>query len=334
MDEKRLSFIDGLRGVGASMVVLYHLGGRTSAGWMTHYGYLGVAIFFVLSGFVIAMTIGSRPITGSFAWRFAARRAVRLDPLYWASILVAIILTAIAIKMGFDQRLPSPSTVVAHLFYLQDLLQLSPISTVYWTLCLEVQFYLFLLLLLWVRERVKSLFPGLMLGLVALSLIEQTNIADLTAPGVFLPYWGAFALGAMLHWVRKGEMHEDNLVSAIALTLAFTVRDHADWLIASVVATCAIYAAHKFDQMGQWLSGPSAQFLGRISYSLYLFHPLVGWTAMSLALRFVNEWWSLLVGLGVSLGSAWIAYVLIEKPSVKLSRMIGTGTSTLRERAL
>jgi len=51
----RLHFIDGLRGIAASMVVLYHLAGRTDATWFTQLGYLGVAIFFVISGFVIAM---------------------------------------------------------------------------------------------------------------------------------------------------------------------------------------------------------------------------------------------------------------------------------------
>lgn len=54
----RLRFVDGLRGVAAMMVVLYHFVGRTPADWLVSKGYLGVSIFFVLSGFVITMAVG------------------------------------------------------------------------------------------------------------------------------------------------------------------------------------------------------------------------------------------------------------------------------------
>jgi peptidoglycan/LPS O-acetylase OafA/YrhL len=326
----RLVFVDGLRGVGASMVVLYHLGGRTTADWLTHRGYLGVAIFFVLSGFVITLSIGDRTISPGFVWRFAARRAVRLDPLYWSSIALAIALAVLATRLGHSQPLPDLGVIASHLFYLQDLRELSPISSVYWTLCLEVQFYLFLLLLLWVKERAPRAFPPLMIVCIVLSLVEHGNLVDLTAPGVFLPYWAAFGMGAMLALISKGQLHLSILAVSIGLVLAFTAFDHADWLIASVLTTVAIYLAWRLDAMGTWLSGTVAQFLGRISYSLYLLHPLIGWTAMSFALQFVNQWYALLIGLFASVLSGWIAYELVERQSVKLSRRIPLESPVLK----
>lgn len=327
----RLRFVDGLRGVGASMVVLYHLAGRTSADWLTHRGYLGVAIFFVLSGFVICLSIGDRAITPSFVWRFAARRAVRLDPLYWTSIALAIILAAAASWLGHEHQAPTVGSVISHLFYLQDLRELPVISSVYWTLCLEIQFYLFLLVLMWLRGWVGDAFPWVMLCLIALSLIEHGNFADLTAPGVFLPYWAAFGLGALLALVTRGQCGVGYLVAAIGLVMGFTVGDHADWLIASAFTTVAIYTAWRFQRMTTWLSGRVAQFLGRISYSLYLLHPLIGWTSMSVALQFFNQWIALGIGLLASVLSGWVAYEIVERQSVKLSRRIPMESPALRE---
>ncbi len=71
-----------------------------------------------------------------------------------------------------------------------------------------------------------------------------------------------------------------------------------------------------------WLSAQPWQFLGRISYSLYLFHPVVGWSAMSLALRYLPDELALLAGIAVSIVSAYIAYLTVERPSINLSRKI------------
>src|SRR5579872_7415052 len=100
MSSQRLAFVDGLRGVAALAVMLYHLVGRTSAGVLTQYGFLGVAIFFVLSGFVIASVVGDRRVDAGFLGRFALRRMVRLDIPYWLNIALAIALLQIAARMG------------------------------------------------------------------------------------------------------------------------------------------------------------------------------------------------------------------------------------------
>jgi peptidoglycan/LPS O-acetylase OafA/YrhL len=149
---------------------LYHLLGRTDAGWLAKSGYLGVAVFFVLSGYVITMAVGTNKITLGFLGRFAARRSLRLDPPYWVNIAVVIALMLVAARVGVEKPFPSASTIFVNLIYLQDLLGVQALSSVYWTLCLEVQFYLVLILLLATRWPITFV-----CGLLGWSLLEHAN---------------------------------------------------------------------------------------------------------------------------------------------------------------
>ena len=79
MKADRLLFVDGLRGIAASSVVLYHLLGRTDAGWVAKSGYLGVALFFVLSGYVITMMVGT--IKSRLDFCDASQRDDHCDPI-------------------------------------------------------------------------------------------------------------------------------------------------------------------------------------------------------------------------------------------------------------
>jgi peptidoglycan/LPS O-acetylase OafA/YrhL len=99
----RLKFVDGLRGIAASIVVLCHLVYRVNAHLLELDGYIGVAMFFVLSGYVITMTVGDNQSSWRFLGRFAARRSLRLDPPYWASIATAIALMVLAARFGIER---------------------------------------------------------------------------------------------------------------------------------------------------------------------------------------------------------------------------------------
>ena len=148
----------------------------------------------VLSGYVIAKVIGDSRITAGYLGRFAARRALRLDPPYWASIATVIALSLIAMRMGvakigFAGWRGCPATPFS---LLQDLVGVKAISSVYWTLCLELQFYVVLILLLATRWPVIAL-----CALGAWSLLEHADITDLAPRGIFVPYWFAFAAGGV-----------------------------------------------------------------------------------------------------------------------------------------
>jgi peptidoglycan/LPS O-acetylase OafA/YrhL len=322
--EKRLRFLDGLRGVAATLVMLYHLVGRTRIAALTDRGYLGVAIFFVLSGFVITSVLAGRRVSAGFLGRFALRRMIRLDLPYWVNIVIVLLMMGIAAKLGVPKDSISVAQVAAHLVYLQTLLGYPEISSVYWTLCLEVQFYLTLILLLWAAQRSGVRRSYFLLGFMLLmgaSAVANTSWFH-TPDGLMFPYWWAFALGALCYWTVAGEASGLYLAAGCVVLAGSAFAPHGDWRVTATVTAVLIYLAWRRHAMDAWLTDPVSQFLGRTSYSLYLFHPVVGWSAQSLALRYVNQWLALAVGISASLVSSWIAYRLIERPSINLSHRV------------
>ena len=105
-------------------------------------GYLGVQVFFVLSGFVIAFSQRDTFVTLRYLGNFALRRSLRLDPPYWATIFAVIALNYVARRAGQSglEPLPSWPVVLANMAYLHDLLGLQQIVAVSWTLCIECIF--------------------------------------------------------------------------------------------------------------------------------------------------------------------------------------------------
>lgn len=321
--KSRLAFIDGLRGIAACMVMLYHLGNRTGLEPVAHWGYLGVAVFFVISGFVIASTL-DRELSGAAIGRFFARRFVRLDIPYWANIALTILLGAQLYHIGGPIHRYTIQQVAAHLIYLQDILGVQPINQVYWTLCLEIQFYLTLAIFLWAIQWLRvsgRWFELLVVGSIALSTLYNARM--LPCPrGLMLPYWWAFGLGAVLYWHRSKRAGVETLFAAFAAISFLPLGKFEAWRVVALMTGVAIAGATYLKRENAWLSGQSWQFMGRTSYSLYLYHALIGWEAQTFALRYVGQYEALSFGIATSVLIAWIAYRLIERPAVILSRRI------------
>jgi peptidoglycan/LPS O-acetylase OafA/YrhL len=321
----RLRFIDGLRGVAAVMVMLRHLLIRTSAGPLADRGYLGVAIFFVLSGFVITMVAGTHRITPGFLGRFALRRAIRLDIPYWVSIALALVLTAAAARMGVPKQGVTVAQILAHMVYLQEILRFDEISAVYWTLCLEVQFYLTLIVALWISQALRAKWENFLkvfVGSMAVSVLIHLEWLP-NVHGLMFPYWWAFGLGSLCYWTLVGRAPAGYLALSCAALFVSSAGFQGDWRLTSAAAACLLYIASQAKAMERWLADRVSQFFGRISYSLYLFHPLAGWSAQSLALRHLNQWAAFAVGLVSSVACAWLAYLFIERSSIRLSHSVG-----------
>jgi len=321
----RLKLIDGLRGVAAMMVVLYHLMGRTSAARFSSWGYLGVGIFFVLSGFVIASVVGDQKISASYLGRFAARRAVRLDIPYWLNIGLVIV---VGVMIG---RHYSTTQVMSHLFYLQELAGFTELNPAYWTLCFEIQFYLALILLIWACQRTRqTVFSWVLLLTVFLSALTNAGLLGIPR-GTMFAYWWAFGLGTITYWTIEGNLRLRYLMATAALIILIPRASHVEWRVVALLTAALLVAASRLNAMGRWLADPVAQFMGRISYSLYLIHPLVGWILQSFVARHANQYIALLAGISASILSAWACYLWIERPATRLSHRI-TLSPTVRSR--
>ena len=109
---QRYPLLDALRGIAALSVAFYHLGPKSLAGVdsplaegltrLFALGAHGVEIFFVISVFVIAASIGERRTTGRYIGKFALKRSLRLDPPYWVSIALDLILIGVVAQVFRD----------------------------------------------------------------------------------------------------------------------------------------------------------------------------------------------------------------------------------------
>jgi peptidoglycan/LPS O-acetylase OafA/YrhL len=273
---ENFSIVQALRGLAALWVVLFHLEKTGAITGLTKelpaaldyavfgYGSAGVAVFFVLSGFVIAHSLNGRDMTAAELGRFALRRSVRLDPPYWASMaLVTTVGAALAFAHHAQPMIPSAPQILAHVTYTQELLGVPEIEVVYWTLTYEIQFYLVFAAALWIGRK------EVLAGLFLLALWSAFQGHEWALHGLFVYLWQGFVLGVLAY--RCGYHREPGwpLFLLAAVTIAFQKG--------GVFATpCAVTAVLLFVAARRgWLStlsGNAWQGLGAISYSLYLVH--------------------------------------------------------------
>lgn len=339
-------YIDGLRGVASLAVAILHLtiGGGfemtlravlpAAAIAVLSHGYLGVEIFFVISGFVIAYSIRGRTITGRYLGNFAVRRSLRLDPPYYVTIALALIVIWISNQLMTDRtaEMPGWTTVLAHMFYLQGFLGMTNIVGVFWTLCLEVQFYLVLTVCVGLcqfivrktgdKPAVRTAAYTTVFGALAItSFAMALDFIPVFVRGIFLTDWYLFFAGALLWWVLQKSVPAWVFWIYCLGPVWVSVHHHdLDGVFGSLTAI-SIFAAARFSYMNVWLSDRFIQFFGRISYSLYLLHIVIGQRVVNLGRRFSGDnllpglFW-ILLGLAASVAAAWLMYHYIERPGI------------------
>lgn len=335
----RFTFIDGLRGVAAVSVMIYHYCNGDMRPYLAEIipawalfaarkGWIGVQVFFVLSGFVIAYAIGRREMTVGGAARFALRRQVRLDPPYWVSLALSLAwLWGWKLSLHDARWTPPWTNVGAHLLYLQGILKLRPIQPVYWTLAIEVQFYMVFVAVLALLRRAPWLAPWALIGsgVYSLDLAMHWRVPTYW----FVHHWYMFALGALTWWRLDKRVHplpHALFVSWVAYNAWSTGR--LEPAAASLVAGLITLAGTR-DQLHRWLDHRALQLLGAISYGIYLLHPLTGaqtrWVLGAVMGSWRHPWAALTVVLLSSVatvGCAWLLHVAVERPAMLLAAKI------------
>ena len=335
----KFTVIQALRGIAALWVVLFHLEkSEAIAGltaqlpvWLTfsvfRYGNAGVAVFFVLSGFVIAHSLNGKTMTGAEWGRFAARRSVRLDPPYWASIaLVVGIDSVLALAHGATAALPSSGRVTAHVLYLQEILYVPEIQIVYWTLTYEIQFYLVFAASIWAGQRwgVSKAVDYLLFGLALWSAFQASEWAP---HGLFVNRWHGFMLGVLAY--RAGVHRSSYWLFAILVAVtAYGASTTPDVFgVPCVGAALLLYLAARSNWLTGGLRARPWQLLGSISYSLYLVHlpiirlPMGVWQSVA-GRGFWSDSGFAILALAACILCATSLYWFIEKPSHSLAQRL------------
>jgi peptidoglycan/LPS O-acetylase OafA/YrhL len=292
---KRIPQLDAIRGI-AILVVMFHnestvfpslhLAGVLASGWM------GVDLFFVLSGFLITGILLDAKGSAGFFRNFYARRCLRIWPLYYAVLLfmfvaVPLIRPALA-SMIFERSSPW----WAYPFYLQNLLidhpsgNIGPLG-VTWSLAIEEQFYLVWPLV--VRYLSTARLRVVCLVVIAASpllrLYLSTEHADLYTD-VFCRLdglmWGALIAALIREPAFEPRRHRTRAWGALIIALPLAIATdgrNVEWLVCSLsVLAWAGFVYLALFSTAPWLqrilSSRALVFTGTISYGLYLLHKL------------------------------------------------------------
>lgn len=344
--------IQGLRGIAVVFVLLFHVGISYIPG-----GYVGVDIFFVISGYLITGLLCREVYkTGSIDFvQFYGRRLRRLLP---ALTLVLICTTAVAwwayAPLQLKQYASSGVATAAYVSnlwfadlatdYLADSVDMNPLLHT-WSLGVEEQFYLVWPLLVFIvfRLRRPSAFRrGLLVAMLAvggLSLLACVYLTKVSQPWAFFGSptraW-EFAIGAVLAlWAPRRPSVAGivpifgfgGLLMMLAAGMVFTKRTDFPGFAAAlpVLGSAAVIQAGAWAEsagIGRWLSRQPLRFLGDISYSLYLWH----WPIFVFLHEFVTDVGPLETtgALGLSVLLAWLTYVGVENP-VRFNRLLRRG---------
>ena len=331
----RLAALDTLRGVAALSVVLLHFTTdfhrdfrptlTSSISW--DYGAYGVHLFFLISGFVIFMTAekSMRP------YDFVVSRFTRLFPPYWMAIfLTTTLLIAVPIAGGATPaHLLRRALVDCSMF--QSWVRVASVDSVYWTLGVELSFYLVILLLMW-RRALNMAIP-VMTGLVVLALFDHLLIRrplsvpyDWLRTPLFLDHAYLFTAGMVLYRIRqRGFKPAYLLILALCALCPMTSNywpNHPPTdaaVAAGLIVLMYLATSCRLD----WIARKPLVWLGGISYSLYLTHHWVGLLFLKAAdTRLFNPNLALVLAVVLCLSLATAMTYLIERPSLHWLRSV------------
>jgi peptidoglycan/LPS O-acetylase OafA/YrhL len=326
ISEARVSNIDILRAIAALAVSFYHfnresLTGGTLYAACSHFGNYGVDIFFVVSGYVIPLSLLKSGFTLSRLSIFLKARFFRLYPAYiLAAVLTIGLWYASTWIPGFRGAMPPALSVLeifANITLTCDLLHQSWFGVVFWTLAIEAQYYVLVALSFGMvfapQGRQHLLRYGTLFAWLLMPLIFRQG------PTIF--GWTAiFAMGflAILWQGRFLRNWECCVGMVLACWVMWEVRGAASAIV-GLATTIAILFLPKID----W---KPLVWVGTVSYSLYLLHVPIGGRVLNVLERFSHfELVKILAvpaALATSLLAAWLFFLLIEKPSHEAARKI------------
>ncbi len=321
---KNIPVLNSLRAFAALSVCIFHYV-CTVTGFVTNeiilsifsFGHYGVQMFFVISGFIIPWSMYNSKYKIRNFFTFTAKRLIRLEPPYLISLLIAIVHTY-ARTLGPHYNgvdiTPSGKEILLHFGYLVPFFEGATwIRPVYWTLAIEFQYYLAIGLLfgfissnkIWLRIIIYILFLS---GPVLL----KSN---------FLPFHlPVFLLGIIVYLYKTDIIKSIELYSVATTILVFIgiFNNLPTLFFAGFTFLIIMYFSHVKSAVGD--------FLGNISYSIYLFHSLTGMLLLNYfahsATSALIKLLLIIVAVLVTILASWVVYRFVEKPSKELSSRI------------
>lgn len=281
---------------------------------ITKYGYLGVELFFMISGYVIFFSAKNRS-----AAMFAESRAIRLYPAYWFAILFT---SFFSLQWGGSIMSVYPNQIIANFSLMQSFVGIGHIDGVYWTLVYEVTFYfaVFTLLFFGFQKHLNSIFiywPVLFCFSIMFGFQSKPYL------GGYYYYFSAGALFALLadKFDRRALF---SLMVVYVLCVYFSVSkvdrlintkgvEYSALVIGVIVTSFFVLLAYQNSKKGQLLSIPMSRLAGSLTYPIYLIHAHFGYMFISQFATEDNKFSIYLLTLFIVIIVSMFIHFIIEK---------------------
>lgn len=337
----RFSMLDGLRFAAALGVAFFHYTAKQQQAWgrpvpevfphlhtYTSLGYYGVHLFFVISGFVILMTAWGKDIPS-----YVASRVSRLYPAYLVAVPTAAVLLGV---IWLEQKHITIYQVAVNLTMMQGAFGIDHIDGVYWTLWVELRFYVMIAIFMlvgitrqrvlafaaiwpvaaalartseqhWLSEVLNADYAAMFAGGMAIYLLTQ-NRRDVAA-------WLVLAMTALLAVAVPGQESQATLASSTGV--AFSGHTTAFVILCCFGAVAIVTLTPLARIHVRWLTA-----LGLLTYPLYLVHEWWGWWMIHLLSGKVPDAMVLTITFAFVGTFAFLVYFFVERPFAPRVRSI------------
>ncbi|MCK7593977.1 acyltransferase family protein [Pseudomarimonas salicorniae] len=324
----RLLGLDALRGIAALSVLLYHYttrfdqkhGHGEPLPFSFESGFLGVNLFFAISGFVIFMTLDRVRVPADFV----VSRFSRLFPAFWAAIALTFTIEWLAQPLA---QPIAPGQALLNVFMLHGYFGVPSVDGVYWTLQVELFFYLGMFLL-WLGGALRQPFWAISAWLLAswgtwlAPMLLGRPLPHALSEALLLSHFPYFALGIAVYLGLAREVRQPRSAAVLAVLALLSVLlaeglVRAGWaLLFGIALIAGLYAGRR---PRAWLR--PLVWLGAISYPLYLLHQDIGYVVLQ---WLQAEQVGLLARIGlttaVAIGLAALVHYAVENPAMRWLR--------------
>jgi peptidoglycan/LPS O-acetylase OafA/YrhL len=284
--KRQLDSIETLRGIAAILVLLHHTTRIFVKDYNTEFlhgffnpGYLGVDVFFVLSGFIIFYIHKSDIGKPDKLKPFVLKRVIRVYPVYWI-IALTLIPIYLAVPSFGEPHYSDPVYLIKSLLLIPQ--ELQPILGVAWSLTHEMFFYLVFALLIFIKP--KYTFPVVVSWMLITFVMLFINPFEefLFINFIFSEYNIEFLLGCSVAYIFSKRKISGSLPLTIGIISFFTfwvLNEYFSFEISRIImgglpAALMILGCANLDFTRKPNISPIFKYLGSASYSIYLTHPI------------------------------------------------------------
>jgi peptidoglycan/LPS O-acetylase OafA/YrhL len=322
MDNKRkVESLSFLRALAVLMVCFCHFGSPFSqdnalAGMFDafhEYGKYGVQVFFVISGFVIPLSLDKGRYELKHYGKFLLKRLIRLHPPYLFALSITLVILALTTVVKHMPYPETPWTIFQSLFYLHH----PDINPVFWTLKVEAEYYLFIGLFFVLLQKFPK--ATLAVSIPLFMVISQTAVVNYIDLFSHMLYFMIGVIGYVMYMKGGNNWLEVGYIAAITVFTFFFYGAAPTIAATFTILVIMLYKGKvnkRFD------------FLGEISYSVYLLHFPIGVKLINLASRYIKPQYDIILFLFTVLFCLGVGYVFwryVERPFSERSNKIKYG---------